>query len=226
MLPGSAIWERTMWPRAEFEGWYETKLGTMGMAKVFVNGAWQRLYKLGTTGNVTLAGIGGGGRLEVGPVKFGIAGHYGTGIGLDFALQPTEAVYHPTHPDRILRTFDGLYAQLMVTPVKPFDIMLGAGITRVKLLEEDKTDQADDGPGPSANDDMNPALPDAVSHIPVKHQIGISGGVAHHITDYLHLQFEYFRAMFEWYAPSPSLPGVTGPKQSFHVVNAGITYDF
>ena len=229
MLPGSALWERTMWPRAEGEAWYEMKLEGLGMFKLFVNGAFQKLYKLNSTGNVNIAGVGFGGRGEFGPVKLGLAAHHGTGIGMDFALQPTEAVYHPTHPDRLLRTFEGGYAQLMVSPLKTFDVMAGAGITRVKLLEEDTTDQTDSDMNPAtpaANDDGDPNLADPIAHIPIKHQIGISGGVAYHFTDYLHVQFEYFRAMYEWFAPSPSPPGVGGPTQSFHVVNAGITYDF
>jgi hypothetical protein len=229
MLPGSSLWERPMWPRAEGEAWFESKLGDMGMFKLFANGAYQKLYKLNTTGNTDIVGVGYGGRVEVGPVHLGLAGHFGTGIGLNFALDPTPAVYHPTHPDRKLRTFEGYYGQAMVSPVKTFDIMAGAGITRVKLLAEDTTNQVDDDINPAtptANDDVDPATPDPVSHVPVKHQLGISGGVAYHITDNLHTQLEYFRAIYQWYAPSPSAAGVDGPSQSFHVVNAGITYDF
>jgi hypothetical protein len=50
--------------------------------------------------------------------------------------------------------------------------------------------------------------------------------VAHHFSDNLHLQVEYFRALISWYKPSPSAADAQEPGQSFHVVNAGVTYDF
>jgi hypothetical protein len=54
----------------------------------------------------------------------------------------------------------------------------------------------------------------------------VSGGVAYHLSDNLHLQAEYFRAIFTWYKPSPSAPDAQEPMQAFHIVNLGVTYDF
>jgi hypothetical protein len=47
-----------------------------------------------------------------------------------------------------------------------------------------------------------------------------------HLSDSLHLAFEYFRAMFSWYKPSPAAADAQEPSQAFHVLNAGVTYDF
>ena len=227
-LPGT-VWEKNKWPRAEGELWYEMKLDGLGMFKLFANGAYQKNYQREVNKQGDIYGVGYGGRVEVGPVHLGLAGHYGVGVGLDFALQPSQAIFHEGHEDHNFRTFDGYYAQLMVSALPTLDVMAGAGITRVKLLTEDTQDWRDTDMNPatpSANDDGNAAIPDSVGTVPVKQQLGFSGGVAYHFTDYIHLQVEYFRAMYEWYRPSPSLPGVEGPKQAFHVVNAGVTYDF
>jgi hypothetical protein len=247
VLPGSTFWERARWPRAEGEMTYDMKLGDTGMFKLFANGMWQKIYEKGGDRSATMSGIGYGGRIEVGPVHLGLAAHYGTGIGLNFALDPSDSFFNPETPDRKFRTMDGYYAQLQVSPMKVFDISLGAGISRVKLLKEDVVDYTDDdgddpdGDGltdadhnpltprtaatPAADDD-GVAGPDSAGFIPVKSQVGLSGGVTVHLADNLHLAFEYFRAIFTWHKPSPAAQDAQEPRQAFHVVNAGITYDF
>jgi hypothetical protein len=247
VLPGSTFWERARWPRAEGEVTYEMKLGTAGMFKLFGNGMWQQIYEKGGDRSATMAGVGYGGRIEVGPVHLGLAGHYGTGIGLNFALDPSDSFFNPETPDRKFRTMDGYYAQLQVSPLKSFDLAVGAGMSQVKLLKEDVVDftddDADDPDGDGLTDaDLNPttpltaatpasdddgvAGPDSAGFVPVKRQLGLSGGVTVHLSDNLHLAFEYFRAVFTWYKPSPAAADAQEPRQAFYVLNAGITYDF
>jgi hypothetical protein len=144
IIPGATYWERTQWPRAETEITFEQNIGTLGMFKVFANGMWQEIYQREGDNSRTLAGVGGGGRVEVGPVHLGLAGHYGKGVGVGFALHPADSFFHPAHPARKFRTMDGLYAQLMVSPLKTIDVMAGAGMTEVQLLPEDKIDYIDD----------------------------------------------------------------------------------
>ncbi len=248
ILPGSTFWERARWPRAEAEATFESKIGTLGMFKLFGNGMWQKIYEKGGDRNSTMAGAGAGGRVEVGPVHLGVAGHYGQGVGVNFALDPSDSFFNPETPDRKFRTMDGLYAQLQVSPTKMFDIAAGAGISRVKLLNEDTvnwTDDDNDDPDangftdgdndpttpetaatPASNDDSDPTTQDPVGFVPIKSQLGFSGGVTVHLSENLHLALEYFRAIFTWYKPSPSASDAQEPSQAFHVVNAGVTYDF
>jgi hypothetical protein len=242
VLPGSTFWERARWPRAEGEATYEMKLGTLGMFKLFGNGMWQQIYEKGGDRSATMAGVGYGGRVEVGPVHLGLAGHYGTGVGLNFALDPSSSFFNPETPDRKFRTMDGYYAQLQVSPLKAFDISLGAGMSQVKLLKEDVVDYTDDDMDDADADgfaDANPTMAatsaadddgvpgaDSVGFVPVKRQLGFSGGVTVHVAENLHLAFEYFRAIFTWYKPSPASSDAQEPSQAFHVVNAGVTYDF
>lgn len=218
VIPGGQLWERTKWPRLEGELTYETKLGTLGMFKVFANGMWQKIYEREGYRNATMAGIGYGGRVEVGPVHLGLAGHYGKGVGLNFALDPSEVFFHPNLPERPFRFMDGYYAQLQVAAHKTLDLSAGAGVSEVQLLKEDAIAYDPDGnPLPAGS---------SVGYVPVHRQLGISGGVTHHVSDNLHVQLEYFRAMFTWYKPSPSAAGATEPHQTFDIVNAGVTYDF
>jgi hypothetical protein len=243
IIPGATYWERTQWPRAETEITFEQNIGTLGMFKVFANGMWQEIYQREGDNSRTLAGVGGGGRVEVGPVHLGLAGHYGKGVGVGFALHPADSFFHPAHPARKFRTMDGLYAQLMVSPLKTIDVMAGAGMTEVQLLPEDKIDYIDDdasadsdGDGlndatmqplrPSRDDDAIIGQDDPAGHVPIHRQIGLSGGVAYHFSENLHLQLEYFRGIISWYKPSPSADDAQEPMQAFHVVNAGVTFDF
>jgi hypothetical protein len=234
-LVGSGTWERVKWPRAESELTFERKLGGTGMFKLFANGAWQKVYSTQTPSNGTIIGAGYGGRVEVGPVHLGLGGHIGKGVGMDFALQPTDAAWdhRPEFGDNLkLRTFSGYYGQLMVSATKSLDIAAGAGITQVAQNPEDKQDWKDDDSNPATPvccDAPDPKKPsptsaDSTSFVTIKSQAAFSGSVTVHVTENVHLAFEYFRAMFMWYKPVPVLAGTTNPKQNFHVINAGITY--
>jgi len=227
-LVGAGVWERLKWPRAETEITYERKFSSTGMFKLFANGAWQKIYNRENAANATIIGGGAGGRVEVGPVRFGVAGHRGKGVGMDFALQPSPAIWDSRDPrDPKLRTFTGVYAQAMVSATKALDIAVGAGQTSVAQNPEDKADIKDDDGNPatpSATDGSAPSGIDSVSYVTIKSQTGINGSVTVHLSENVHLAFEYFRAMFEWYKPIPSGPATIQPKQNFHVINAGITY--
>jgi hypothetical protein len=227
-IPGSGTLERTRWPRGEGEFTYETELGNAGMFKLFANGAYQKIYERSGFRDQSVVGFGYGGRLELGPVHLGLAAHQGRGIGVNFALEPNDSGWHPTLPDRKFRTVDGYSAHLQVSPSQSFDFMVAAGITRVLRITEDKYDTRDDDGDETTptNDDDGTAGPDSVGFVPLKHQIGLSGGVTYHISNNLHLALEYFRAAFKWHTPVPSLVGDDGEEQVFDVVNLGVTYDF
>lgn len=227
-IPGSGTLERTKWPRLEGEATVDSTIGTLGMFKLFVNGAYQKIYENQGWKDQTIAGFGAGGRLELGPVHLGVAGHMGKGIGVDFALQPHASGWINDSPNKEFRPVQGASVHVQVSPTKTFDVMAAAGITQVNRLEQDLVDVRDDDTNPAtpaANDDMLPLM-DSVGYIPLKHQIGLSGGITVHATENLHLALEYFRALIRWHAPAPAIPGKDGPSQNFHVVNAGITYDF
>jgi hypothetical protein len=192
-LQGS--WDRTNLPRSEGELTFEQPLAQIGKIVLFGNGAYQKLYKRDSSENTHAAGFGYGGRLEVGPVHLGVAGHYGTGLGLNYALEPSDAT---VAPDGALRKFDGYYVQSQVV-LGPVDVSAGWGITRVFLLPEDVVL------------DANGNIPHSV----VKHQMGINGGVVYHLRPWLHLDADYFHANFTWWL---------GEKQDLDVFNAGITF--
>jgi hypothetical protein len=229
-LPGSGRWERLKWPRAETEVTFDKNLGGGTLFKLFANGAWQKVYNKENTQDGTIIGAGYGGRLEVGPVHLGLAGHYGKGVGLDFALQPSVAIFdnRPDAKSFTPRTFIGYYAQAMVSATKALDISAGFGATTVTQNADDKVDLKDDdgmASTPAATDSPDKTTPvDSVGFVPIKQQMGISGGATIHVTENIHIALEYFRAMFQWYRPTPALAGASNPKQNFHVVNAGITY--
>jgi hypothetical protein len=239
-IPGSGTLERTQWPRAEGELTYEAELGSDFMFKLFANGAWQKIYERSGFRDQTISGVGYGARIELGPIHLGLAGHQGTGIGVNFALEPNTSGWHPDL--KTFRDVDGYSAHLQLSLSDQFDLMAAAGITRVHRLDEDKVDTRDtdsddrDGDGladanpqalatPAADDDGVPG-PDSVQFAPLKHQLGLSGGVTYHVSDNLHLALEYFRATFKWHTPIPYLAGADGEEQTIDVVNLGVTYDF
>jgi len=187
-------WERTNLPRGEGELTFEMAFGTAGKVVLFGNGGYQKLYRRDGNESTAAAGFGYGGRLEVGPFHLGLAGHYGKGLGLNYALEPSDATLDTFGE---LRKFDGYYGQAQVV-AGPVDFFGGAGITRVFL-------------GPNDGPDQN----GVVVHSVVKSQLGINGGIVYHWRSFLHLDFDYFRAQFAWFL---------GEKQAVNAYNAGMTY--
>jgi Gram-negative porin len=187
-------WERTGLPRGEGELTFEREFGKTAKVVLFANGAYQKLYRRDSSDSTAAAGVGYGGRLEVGPVHLGLAGHYGKGLGLNYALEPSDATLDTFGQ---LRKFDGYYGQAQIV-AGPVDFFGGAGITRVFLGPND---------GPDANGN--------IAHSVVKSQLGINGGVVYHWRPFLHLDLDYFRAQFAWFL---------GEKQAVNAYNAGITF--
>ena len=148
-LQGMGGWTRTKYARPEAELTFERSFGKGGWGKLvlFANGAYQKVYKdcvllaglrsRSETRNLpcdqTIEGVAGGGRLELGPVHIGVSGHVGYGLGLNYALEVSEAAQ-----DRggNLRKISGLYLQTQVV-LRKFDLFAGAGIAQVYLTDYD-----------------------------------------------------------------------------------------
>ncbi len=189
-------WPRTKWARPEGELTYDRDLGTRGKLHLFTNGIYQRVYQAGQLDSVyaTVYGVGYGARIEVGPFHLGLAGHYGQGLGLYYALETTEAAYDEQHR---LRKSDGYYAQAQYSPGR-FDVNAGVGISRVLLLP---TDGVPD-PGTGRRNSI------------IDYQLGISGVFVYHFSRTLHGDIEYFRAQYHWYL---------GAHQNVNFINTGVT---
>ena len=133
---------RTGYPRAEAEATFERTFGGSGKIVLFVNGLYQNVYKGGfcdpaTNGGpceTTAAGVGYGGRFELGPVHIGLAGHYGQGLGLGYALENSPGAFDDEGNPRKI---DGYYAQSQFV-LGRFDLFAGWGITRIFLTTLDK----------------------------------------------------------------------------------------
>ncbi|HYO93040.1 MAG TPA: porin [Polyangiaceae bacterium] len=218
-LAGS-LFNRTNEPRPEAELSYQVKLGDTGLLHLFANGAWQKLYERNGTQDITVLGAGYGGRLELGPVHLGLAGHMGDGLGIYYAFDFSEATIGKPQQNNEPRRFEGYYAQLQVALGK-LDLQAGWGITRIRLLDSDRGNFLDDDTNPATpavNDDADPATPDPFTENLIKHQMGISAGAVYHISDRLHFGLDYFRADFRWYLQEQ--------KQVMNLVNAGLTMEW
>jgi hypothetical protein len=188
-------WDRTDLLRPEAELTFEQSFGKTSKVILFGNGAYQKLYRRDSSEATTAAGFGYGGRLELGPIHVGVAGHYGKGLGLNYALEPSDATLDFSGA---LRKFDGYYAQSQIV-LGDVDLSAGAGITRVFL-----------GPNDTTRDAAGILPPHSV----VKSQRGINAGVVYHWRPFLHFDIDYFRADFAWFY---------GEKQGINVLNAGMT---
>ncbi len=178
---GGPGWNGTKYPRAESELTFEQTFADNGKVVVFANGAYQKVYKPGqcvpaddTVCEETVAGVGYGGRFELGAFHLGIAGHYGKGLGLAFALENS---YAAGDAQTNLRTSDGYYVQSQVV-LGDFDVFAGWGIARLFLTKLDLA---------------TPQLS------VIKYQMGINGGVVYNLTPNFHFDLEYFRAHAEWF---------------------------
>jgi predicted porin len=256
-IPQRPLLNRARWPQTQGELTFDTKFGKSGFFKLFANGAWQRFYDVeGRPIGTDVYGAGYGLRFEAGPLRLGLAGHWGKGVGVDYSFQPHTSLYFVERttaafndgsacamgmfsacPPVKMRTVDGYYGQMQLAAHKKLDLRAGAGITRVHQLPEDRVDWKDDDADPatpSADDDAvdpntgggGPGLPDSIGYVTLRQQLGIGAGLTWHADDNLHFTLEYFRAMFQWWKPVPALPGQGNPSQTLHFVNAGLTYDF
>jgi len=170
-VPGN--YEATRYPLAESELTYDLQTGGLKV-HLFGNAATQTFYKPAVTDGVRAWGLGYGGRLEVGIFHLGLAGHYGKGLGLNYAFESTATSFSQ---DSEARTFDG-YSAFMQFVLGAFDLNLGGGISRVFLLPSDQM----------ASD---------VSLI--KRQIGYSVVGVYHWGPHLHSSLEYMRGDFAWF---------------------------
>jgi hypothetical protein len=180
---GGPGWNGTKYLRPETELTFERRFAETGKVVLFANGTYQKLYKPGpsicvpsdrTPCDETVMGFGYGGRFELGPARLGVAGHYGKGLGLSYALENSYAVADDeTH----LRWSDGYYVQSQVVLGK-FDIFAGWGKARVFLTSLDKN---------------TPSIS------VIKYQEGINAGIVYNVTPNLHLDLEYFRAKAAWW---------------------------
>jgi hypothetical protein len=194
-LTGST-WERTGAVRPEFELTVDEPLGTFGKVHGFFNGTIQKLYakQAPDDPSETAKGIAYGARVEMGPVHLAAGGHRGVGLGLTFALEPSEATYNGSAQ---LRDSDGyfLIGQLALGKV---DLNAGYGRTRIKPLESDMA--------------VSMGLYPTFSLIST--QTGIAGAFVYHATDWLHFDFDVMHADFKW---------TLGDRQQINFYNVGST---
>jgi len=186
--PAPGVWEATHEVRPEAELTYDLQASSVKL-HLFANGAWQKLYHPSVTEGVSAYGAGYGGRLEVGNFHLGLAGHYGKGLGLSYALETTPTTFSQSND---LRNFDG-YSGFAQYVAGDFDFNLGAGISRVFLLDADKGV-------------TNSSL--------IKYQLGTAAVVVYHATKHAHFALDYFRGQYKWYL---------GEKQAVNFLSTGLT---
>jgi hypothetical protein len=99
-----------------------------------------------------------------------------------------------------VRTVDGGYVQAQIWAHKKLDLKAGAGITRIHQLPEDRVQNWRQDPNNPGQLDPNTS----VGYVTIKQQLGIGAGLTYHADDNFHVTVEYFRAVFEWWKPTPS----------------------
>jgi hypothetical protein len=199
--PGALVglyWTRTKFGRPEGELAYDAELGSFTKLHLFGTGAWQRMYATDVPRHADVYGAAGGGRIEIGPVHLGVAGHGGRGLGIGYFLDGSDAVV-AQFTTQGLRNFWGLYAQGQVV-WRQFDFNAGWGTTRVDPLPEDSDPRFND---PATKQPQRSFL---------KSQTGYSAVVVYHATQHLHFAADYFLSDVRWQL---------GEKQLVHSFNLG-----
>jgi hypothetical protein len=168
------FFERTGVGRPEAEITYDLTADLVKL-HLFANGATQSFYKLAGVGGVNAYGVGYGGRLEVGTAHLGVAGHWGRGLGLEYAFQPVGV---GVSADYQLRFFDG-YSVLGQYVAGSFDFNGGWGMSRVFANPID-------------------VAPGAGVSISLPVQEAISAGIVYHATGELHFDVDYMHAFVHW----------------------------
>jgi hypothetical protein len=169
-LPGG--YEATRSARPESELTYDAASGDFKL-HLFANGEYQRVYRQSSDDSVDSYGGGYGGRVELGPVHVGVAGHYGKGLGLHYALESNSVSVSPKYE---LRTFDG-YSFIAQYAAGTFDINAGWGISRVFLLDSDRADPTMSVP---------------------KNESAYFAALVFHATENIHFDLDYLHADAKW----------------------------
>ncbi len=202
-LPGG--YEATRYPRFEDELTFDMTLRKLKL-HLFGNGEYQSVYQSGSNKHANSYGVGYGGRAEYGNFHLGVAGHWGKGLGLFFALEPDSISVSSTTFE--LRTFDG-YSAMAQYVAGPFDINAGWGISRVFLLASDSLNAAQTGPSTTSV---------------LKYQMAFAGALVYHARNYLHFSLDYLRAQAQWFGVQTLLAmGYPAEHQNVNFVNAGMT---
>lgn len=199
-------WSRAPLPRPEGALIFDRKLGESARIKLEVEGMWQQVRRTDpmTMANVngSVWSVSGGLRLEAGPVRLGLSGFNGKGLGLFYALQNTHA-NADLSPAHEIRTFSGFYGQAGLD----FGRVLLTGGFGMSLV------------GQTADDKINTMLS------VIRYQRGISGAVYYHATPSIVLGLDYFNFLAGWWgAPLAGGGKLLGEKQLINFFNGGVTY--
>jgi hypothetical protein len=170
--PLQGSYEATRWARPESELTWDVHAGSFRM-HLFTNGQFQKVYGNGNALEATSWGVGYGGRFEIGSFHLGLAGHYGPGLGLGYALEPDAVSVSQTFH---LRTFDGYSAIAQIARPR-FDFNFGGGITRVFELQEDA---------------------DSAESV-LQRQFAVFAALVLHLTEYLHYDIDAIYGDAAWY---------------------------
>ncbi len=208
---GDGLPQPSKYPSLEGELVFEHRFGSRSRVLLFANALVQKVYRDGycppespaspSPCDGTLAGVGYGGRLEIGRVHLAFAGHRSVGIEPDYLPEVVDA-----EVDQLgnLRTLDGHSVRGEVV-LGRFDVFGGASIARVF---------------PTASDNQRMQAPiDTTSqneidlYSLIKNQAGIDVGVVYSLNGGLYFDLEYSRIQAAWYL---------GEKQVVHVLNCGM----
>ncbi len=209
----AGTWTQAPIVRPEGALTFDLPIGATGRIKFGVEGLYQPLARLDVDagGNpvkrtTAVWGASGGLRVEAGPVRLGVSGFRGKGLGMYYVLQKSQTTEDAVHE---LRTFTGFYGQGALVFGR-LQVMGGFGMS---LLEQTPNDKLDG----------------TVSVL--RYQRGISGGLWYHATDSIVLAIDYFNFAAGWWGAPLVDPGtmavtgkLAGEKQLVNFVNAGVTY--
>jgi hypothetical protein len=213
IVPGIIGFTQSKFASLEGELVFEHSFGPTSRVLLFANALMQKIYKNGYCAppspdspgpcEGTLAGVGYGGRLEIGRVHLAFAGHRSAGIEPDYLPEVSDA-----EMDQLgnLRTLDG-YSVRGELLLGRFNAFGGASIARVF---------------PTANDNQRMQVPADTTgqyeislYSLIKNQVGIDMGVVYNLTGGLYFDLDYFRMQADWYL---------GEKQVVQVLNCGMGF--
>jgi hypothetical protein len=162
-------------------------------------------------------GVGAGGRLELGPMRFGGTAFTGVGLGTHYPIQHSPSFLFNAETYE-LRRFDGFYATIAAV-IQRVTLHVGYGQVNVHRMNADLFPE---NPDP-ANTFAKPRY-----SIP-RYQYGISGGLTVKISDQLFWSADVFRQHSQWYPidTTDTMTNVTtrygNEKQDLLFVNTGVT---